>query len=322
MPVSICSSDLISEFGTDVRVGLGRSGQKTLPSKYLYDDIGSLLFEVICLLPEYGLTRADERILKGQADEIADRMRYPAQVTELGAGTGKKSRWILETLCRRQPTTYYPIEISSGALDICHCRLACLESLTFKGFKGTYLGGLKEVSKQRSKGESLAVLFLGSTIGNFDVDQAQSFLCEVQRNMVSGDVLLLGTDLKKPLVRLLPAYNDSLGMTAAFNLNLLARINHELGANFDLTKFQHDARYNSQTSSIEMHLVSDVGQSVFVSHSDLEVSFHKGETIWTESCRKFELEEVFRMAKKTGFRCKAQWVDEEWPFAVSLFEVA
>ena len=160
--------DLVSEFAADVRAGLGGSGQKTLPSKYLYDDIGSLLFEVICLLPEYGVTRAEGRVLRGHADEIADRMGFPAHVVELGAGTGKKARWILGPLCRRQPTTYYPIDISPAALEICRRELASLESLTFKGFGGTYLKGMEEVGAQRPKGKSLAVLFLGSTLGNFD----------------------------------------------------------------------------------------------------------------------------------------------------------
>lgn len=319
MSSSAPSVDLGSEFAADVRAGLGGSGQKTLPSKYLYDDIGSLLFEVICLLPEYGVTRADERVLRGHADEIAERMGFPAQVVELGAGTGKKTRWILGPLCRRQPTTYYPIEISPAALEICRQELASLESLTFKGFEGTYLKGMEEVGAQRPRGKSLAVLFLGSTLGNFDGGGAESFLCEVQRSMIPGDALLLGTDLIKPLAQMLPAYNDSLGVTAAFNLNVLARMNRKLGANFDLTRFRHDARYNPQASSIEMHLVSEVDQSVSIPHCDLEVSFRKGETIWTESCRKFKLDEVPRMAERTGFRCEAQWTDEEWPFAVSLF---
>ena len=319
MSSSAPSVDLSSEFAAEVRAGLGHDGQKTLPSKYLYDDIGSLLFEVICLLPEYGVTRADERVLRGHADEIAERMGFPAHVVELGAGTGKKTRWILGPLCRRQPTIYYPIEISPAALEICRQELASLESLTFKGFEGTYLKGMEEVGAQRPKGESLAVLFLGSTLGNFDGGEAEWFLSQVQRSMMPGDALLLGTDLVKPLAQLLPAYNDSLGITAAFNLNVLARMNRDLGANFDLSRFRHDARYNSKASRIEMHLVSEVDQSVSISHCDLVVSFRKGETIRTESCRKFKLDEALQMAKRTGFRCKAQWIDEEWPFAVSLF---
>ena len=319
MSSSAPSVDLVSEFAADVRTGLGGSGQKTLPSKYFYDDVGSLLFEVICLLPEYGVTRAEERVLRGHADEIAERMGFPAHVVELGAGTGKKPRWILGPLCRRQPTTYYPIDISPSALEICRRVLASLESLTFKGFEGTYLKGMEEVGAQRPKGKSLAVLFLGSTLGNFDGGGAESFLCEVQRSMIPGDGLLLGTDLVKPLAQMLPAYNDSLGVTAAFNLNVLARLNREMGANFDLTRFRHDARYNPQASGIEMHLVSEMNQSVFIRQCDLEVSFRKEETIWTESCRKFKPDEVARMAERTGFRCEAQWIDEEWPFAVSLF---
>ena len=309
----------MSEFSADVRAGLGHAGQKTLPSKYLYDEVGSALFEVISLLPEYGLARADERLLRGNAEEITQRMGYPAQVAELGAGAGKKTRWILEPLCRRHTTAYYPIEISPAALERCRRELDSLESLSFQGIEATYLKGMEDLGTRRQREKPLAVLFLGSTLGNFDGGGSETFLRAVRRYLIPDDQLLLSTDLEKPPAKMLPAYNDALGVTAAFNLNVLARLNRELGANFDLIQFRHDARYNPQASRIEMHLVSEVDQSVSIRQCDLEVSFRKEETIWTESCHKFKPDEVARMAGRTGFRCEAQWIDEEWPFAVSLF---
>ena len=319
MPSSSSAVDWMSEFAADVRAGLGHAGQKTLPSKYLYDEVGSALFEVISLLPEYGLTRADERLLRGYAEEITQRMVYPAQVAELGAGAGKKTRWILEPLCRRHTTTYYPIEISPAALERCRRELDSLESLSFQGIEATYLKGMEDLSTRRQREKPLAVLFLGSTLGNFDGGGSETFLRALRRYLIPDDQLLLSTDLEKPPAQMLPAYNDALGVTAAFNLNMLARLNRELGANFDLTRFRHDARHNPQASRIEMHLVSEVDQSVSIRRCDLKVSFRKEETIWTESSHKFKPDEVARMAGRTGFRCEAQWIDEEWPFAVSLF---
>ena len=164
----------------------------------------------------------------------------------------------------------------------------------------------------------MLVLFLGSTIGNFDRDAAERFLTEVRRILFPGDALLLGTDLEKPLPQLLAAYDDSLGVTAAFNLNLLARINRELGADFDLAAFRHEARYNTAHQRVEMHLRSMRDQIVTIPRSGCSVSFLKDETIWTESSHKYRAEDISAMAQRNGFRCDSQWIDSEWPFAESL----
>ena len=319
MPVSTTTGDSISEFAAEVHAGLTREGQKTLPSKYLYDAIGSTLFEVICLLPEYGPTDADDRILRRHAESILECMRFPKQVAELGSGSGKKTRWLLESLCRRALTTYYPIEISRSALDQCERELASLKALTIVEFETTYLEGIAEVVTHRRREEPLAVLFLGSTLGNFERDAAASFLTDVRRCLLPGDSLLVGTDLQKPVPQMIRAYNDSLGVTAAFNLNILVRMNRELGANFNLSQFRHEASYNADETRMEMHIVSRVDQTVNLPECDLTISFPKGETIWTESSYKFTVEEVAKLGERHGFYCDSQWVDEEWPFAESLF---
>jgi dimethylhistidine N-methyltransferase len=307
-----------SEFALDVCSGLTKPEQKELPSKYLYDQVGSRLFEVICELPEYGLTRADERLLRLHASEIVGRVPGHIAIAELGSGSGKKTRWILEALSRHRPTSYYPIEISAAALAMCERELADIDSISIVGFEHEYLDGLLKVAARRQDGQRILVLFLGSTIGNFDRPADVSFLREMRLILQPGDALLLGTDLQKPILQLIEAYDDPLGVTAAFNLNLLARINRELDADFVLEQFEHVARFNSVTRSIEMHLRSRQDQIVTIHKTGLSVPILENETIWTESCHKYSPQEVVSMAEDAGFRCDAQWIDHEWPFAENL----
>ena len=308
----------VSEFADAVRDGLTKSGQKELPSKYLYDEVGSALFETICVLPEYGLTRADARLLETHARDIVERMPLPISVAELGSGTGKKTRWILEALSRRQRTFYYPIEISPSALAACEKEMGQIDLVSVVGYEQTYLDGLRAVVKGRDSQEHLLVLFLGSTIGNFDREMGDEFLREVRSILRRGDALLLGTDLEKDEETQVLAYDDPAGVTAAFNKNLLARINRELGADFDLSQFRHEARWNRDERRIEMHLRSMSAQSVTIPAALTRVDFGEGETIWTESSHKYRANEVLAMAKRTGFRCEGQWIDEDWPFAQNL----
>lgn len=319
---TVTAAVALTRFAADVACGLSRPGQKQLPSKYFYDGLGSRLFEAITALPEYGLTRAEKRILSRHARDIAARLPDSTIVCELGSGNGGKTRWILEALGRRQPTDYYPVEISRTALTMCERQLSDLESVTVMGLECEYIDGLLEVAARRRPGQAIAVLFLGSTLGNLESAAAMRFLAEMRRILEPGDALILGTDLQKPVPVLLAAYDDPLGVTAAFNLNLLARINRELGADFELSQFQHVARFNVASRSIEMHLRSRCCQRVRIPAAGLEVSFRQGETIWTESCHKFSLEEVDQLARHSGFRCEAQWVDREWAFADSLLVAA
>jgi uncharacterized SAM-dependent methyltransferase len=201
---------------------------------------------------------------------------------------------------------------------MCQRELSDIDSLSIVGFEREYLDGLLEVAAHRQRGQRLFVLFLGSTIGNFDRPAGVKFLAEVRRILEPGDSLLLGTDLEKSSAQLLKAYDDELGVTAAFNLNLLARINRELDADFDLGQFVHTARINREARSVEMHLRSKRQQTVCIPAAYLRVEFLEGETIWTESSHKYSADEVFQMASNAGFRCEAQWIDEQWPFAENL----
>ena len=311
--------DVGSSFAEAARDGLGRPGQKELPSMYLYDDVGSALFEVITKLPEYGLTRAEERILMRHSDAIAERLGSQWMVVELGSGNGRKTRRLLEALARHQSTTYCPIEISSTALVSCERELDDLPQVSILGFESEYLDGLSRAVARRQPGEGVVVLFLGSSIGNFDRAPGEEFLRKIRLALRPGDTLLLGTDLEKPLTQLIPAYDDSIGVTAVFNRNLLARINRELGGDFDLARFEHVALYNAPQRRIEMHLRSIETQTVTIKEANFRTTFRRDETIWTESCHKYRKAEVPQMAERTGFECVAQWVDEEWPFAENLF---
>lgn len=318
MLVHAIASGSTYDFAEDVRAGLMRPGQKELPSKYLYDDVGSSLFEVISHLPEYGLTRADERLLRRHSREIVDRLSGPVAVAELGSGSGKKTRWLLEAFCRRQHTSYYPVEISHSALVMCERELSDIDAISIVGFEREYLDGLLEVASCRKRGQRLFVLFLGSTIGNFDRLAGIKFLSSVRSILETGDSLLLGTDLEKPAAQLIAAYDDELGVTAAFNLNLLARVNRELGADFDLRHFAHVAKINHEARSVEMHLESLRRQIVSIPAAEVDVEFQEGETIWTESSHKYSADEVVETARNAGFRCEVQWIDEQWPFAENL----
>lgn len=307
---------LENAFAQDVRAGLGRSGQKTLPCDYLYDQIGSALFEAITFLPEYGLTRADARLIEQYASAVIERLPGKLLVAELGSGSGNKTYAILDRLRARQAVTYYPIDISRGALTAC---AQCLGPLgTVIPLEASYLEGLRAVEARRARGESLLVLFLGSTIGNFEPDSALNFLYRVRQCLKPGDALLLGTDLVKPVEQLLVAYDDPAGVTAAFNLNLLARMNRELDADFDVRQFAHLACYRAQEQRIEMHLRSRIAQTVQIRAADLTVEFTPDETICTEASHKFRPEQISPLARAAGFRLVEQWIDCEWPFAENL----
>jgi L-histidine Nalpha-methyltransferase len=302
MPASAaCSADILN--------GLTHPGQKRLPSWLLYDAAGSALFEAITHLDEYGLTRADERVILVHAREVAERLPGTV-VAELGSGTGRKTRAIVDAL---QTPAYFPIDLSRTALAACERNLG--DVTTVYPIEGDYLAGLARVTAR-----PLLVLFLGSTIGNFDRAGANEFLRSVRTLLHAGDALLIGADLIKPLPQLLAAYDDQVGVTAAFNRNMLARLNRECGADFNVRLWQHEARWNTAESSVEMHLRTAVAQTVRIAGRTLQ--FAAGETIWTESSRKFTLPELDAMAAETGFAVEAVFTDAEWPFAECLYRPA
>ena len=307
----------ITEFESDVCVGLTKPGQKELYSKYFYDDLGTALFEAITLLPEYGLTRADVRLLQQHARELPGRAGHPSVIVELGSGSGDKAREVLPYFVVERRVTYCPIDLSGAALSRCQRDLDDIRNLEIVPIEDSYIRGLTSASKLRKAGSPLLVLFLGSSIGNFEPQVASSFLLTLRENLKPGDVFLLSTDLVKPVERMLAAYDDPIGLTAAFNLNLLARINRVLGSSFDLSNFRHEARYNEAEQRIEMHLRSTTKQTVYIS-KDFSVELEQDETIWTESSYKFLPEQIRSLAERSGFKCELQWIDNEWPFAQSL----
>ena len=308
----------VQEFAVAVCDSLSKVDQRELPSKYLYDDLGTALFEAITLLPEYGLTRAEARLLRRHARDILDHLPPPITVIELGSGTGRKTRWLLEALADREPVAYFPIDISAAALIKCHQELGHVAAVSIVGLEKSYRDGLQEAAAHRRADQALLVLFLGSSIGNFDPTAAEDFLRDIRHQLRPGDALLLGTDIEKSIHDMLLAYDDLTGVTAAFNLNLLARINRELGGNFILRHFQHVVRYDEGDRRIEMHLRSTRRQTISIQAADFDCTFREGETIWTEACHKFRVEEISGIAQRTGFLLEAQWIDTEWAFAESL----
>lgn len=311
-----------AELIADVRAGLLREGQKELPSKYLYDALGSALYEAICLLPEYGLHRAGARLMQRYSAEIGRRTKSASIIAELGSGSGDITRPLLEEIAKHRPVHYFPIDISAHALERCTQELGALRGVGFNPLELSYFDGLAEVVRRRAPGESILALFLGSTIGNIDRGDVAGFLGGVRRLLRHGDSLVLAADLEKPVPELISAYNDAAGVTSSFNLNLLSRLNRELEAGFNLGEFRHEARWVGDARRIEMHLVARTYQVVSIPAANLRVEFRAGESIWTESCHKFNRVEIAGVALRAGFRVEALWVDPEWPFAQVLLSPA
>lgn len=292
---------------------------KQLQSKYLYDALGSSLFEAICRLPWYRITRSELRLLRERAPEIAADLDDPVTILELGCGSGEKLAVLaeaLEGLGRR--ALVHLIDISPTALEQSEQRLGRIEYFSVIEHRLTYEEGLRRASRRRLVNGPMLVLFLGSNIGNFDPDVAQAFLREIHDALEPGDAFLLGADLVKDEEELRLAYDDPLGVTAAFNKNLLVRINRELGANFDLAAFRHRMIWNTEHQRVEMHLESLRRQEVTVAGADVVARFEEGETIWTESSYKYLPEGLVALGERAGFRCAQQWLDPEAGFALTL----
>jgi dimethylhistidine N-methyltransferase len=310
----------VSPFARDVRDRLLQL-PKTLPSKYLYDPLGSALFEAICRLPWYGVTRAEQRLLAREARAIG-RAADPAFLAELGPGSGEKLAVLARGLADIQPRLHlHLIDISAAAIDLATHTLGDLPQATITSARQTYEDGLRGLTHVRPAEGRAMVLFLGSNIGNFDLPEATALLRQARAALRAGDTLLLGVDLVKPEHDLLLAYDDPLGVTAAFNKNLLARMNSELGATFQLDRFAHRAIWDAEASRIEMHLVSLQDQEVDIPGAGCRVSFRRDETIWTESSYKYTTDDIEQLGAAAGFVQRAQWTDQEGQFALTLFAV-
>jgi L-histidine Nalpha-methyltransferase len=296
------------QFADDVRHYLSLSPRQ-LPSRYLYDELGSALFMAICHLPWYRITRTETRLLSGHADHIFTHGAPPSTLVELGPGDGEKlSIVVAANSCRIR--TVHLVDLSRVALEAATCALSRSPELHIVTHQAPYEAGLADAMiDKRASGRTL-VLFLGSNIGNFDPTDAAAMLQKIRGELTAGDVLLLGADLVKPERDLLLAYDDPLGVTAAFNRNLLVRMNRELGADFDAHGFTHRAVWNPEMSRVEMHLVSIRRQHVRVPASDLAMTFEAGETIWTESSYKYGADEVRNMLDRAGFNVIEQWTKD------------
>lgn len=317
--VEVFESSTLARFATAVCQGLS-STPKTMSPEYFYDDVGSALFEAITVLPEYGLTRADRRILSRHAPAIARRASTGCSVLELGSGSGSKTAHVLRAIAGKQGrVAYYPIDVSQAALDACERELSGVA--TVRPIQADFVQGVQQ-AMQYAGGRPVLVLFLGSTIGNFDREAAAKLLKQLRAELSKGDQMLIGADLVKPASELVLAYDDPAGITAAFNKNVLSRMNRELGANFDVRRFRHEARYNQREKRVEMHLVSTCSQTVEIRLASCLAAFRPGESIWTESSHKYELPELKKMAEQAGFEIAASWTDEQWPFCESLWNAA
>lgn len=312
-----------SSFAEDVRAGLTDS-RKSLSPKYFYDDLGSQLFEAICHLPEYYLTRAEREILRNHAAEIVALAGGPARLVELGSGSAEKTRYLIQALLDRQGSLQYlPIDISSASLERSSLELLQIyPRLSITAYAADYFTALKALAEGTGGGERTIALFLGSNIGNFDPDASRAFLSEVRRVLKPGDALLVGADLKKAAEVLIPAYDDALGVTSAFNRNLLVRMNRELEADFEVAKFRHRADYNEELGRVEIRMVSLEQQTVRLRALDLEITFREGETIHTENSYKFDVEQLAEMARATGFALEKTWLDSAQRFSFNLFSAS
>jgi len=305
-------------FAAEVTESLQRQPRQ-LPSKYLYDELGSSLFEAICRLPWYRVTRAESGLLARHGPDILAPLARPLSIAELGCGSGDKLATLVEH-ADEDIAAVELIDISKSALDMAMRRIEPLRVIDVVTHHGRYEEGLDQLRRRRRDG-SLLVLFLGSNIGNFDSPAAREFLEQIHGALRPGGALLLGTDLVKPARELLLAYDDPLQVTAAFNRNLLRRVNDELGGTFDLDGFSHRAVWNEARHRIEMHIVSRRRQTVRIAAAGLEITFEPEESIWTESSYKYEPHAIVEDAARAGFALGQQWLDERAGFALTRFTV-
>jgi len=295
----------------EVLAGLARS-PKELPAKYFYDETGSALFERICELPEYYLTRAEMQLMERHVHDMAAFLAADCELIEFGCGSGRKTRLLLEAL---QPLAFVPIDISHAALQAaCSALAGDFPGVRISALLADYTRPIPYPRNNDLPIRRRAVYFPGSTVGNFTRDEARAFLRMVRQLAGEGGALLIGVDLKKDAALLHAAYNDAAGVTAAFNLNMLAHLNRRLGADFDLGAFVHVAFYDEALGRIEMHLRALRDQSVVV--AERPFAFGQGEMMRTEISCKYAVDEFGEMGRSAGFDPARIWFDDEHRFAV------
>lgn len=307
---------VIKDFQRDVRAGL-TAPRKSLPPRWFYDDLGSALFDAICFLPEYYVMRAEGEVFATYREEIVDAFGPGVRLVELGSGTARKTRLLLDVLTRRQANVeYVPVDVDAGMLErSAHELHNEYANLTVRPVSTDFTQPSRALAEAGASDLRTIVLFLGSTIGNLDPDAAVAMLRDLRKALRPGDALFLGADLRKSRDVLEPAYDDPLGVTAAFNLNVLVRINRELGGHFALDAFRHRAFYDEVHGRIEMHLVSTRVQRVRIDALELEIAFEEGETIHTESSYKHDEHTLASLAAGSGFSIEKRWTDSRGWFA-------
>ena len=318
LPRDIDSTQL-AQFASDVQYYLTQDPRQ-LPSRYLYDALGSALFEAICHLPWYRITRAEERLLARRGADVL-RTEHPSTVVELGSGSGEKLRMLIEAGDPgRNPIDVHLVDVSASALETSARALQSFDNIRVFSHQAAYEEGLTDVARDRPDDDRALVLFLGSNIGNYDPPGANAFLRGLRAQLRAGDALLLGADLVKPEHELQLAYDDPLGVTAAFNRNLLVRINRELDGDFDVTQFAHQAVWNASQARIEMHLVARSKQSIHIHAAQVVFTMAPGDRIWTESSYKYRPAEIVHLLERAAFRVMTQWIGHVDQFALTLVE--
>lgn len=317
----LARQDGLADFAGDVRRGLSGNPKQLFP-KHLYDELGSQLFEAICRVDEYYLTRAEKEILSERADDIVASIPQCRTLIELGSGSAEKTVKIIEALLLHQTELLFiPVDISASALEkSSRALLAAYPALRIEAYAADYLEGL-DAMQPLPPGPAL-ILFLGSNIGNFEKAEARTFLQAIRRMLRKGDALLLGADLKKDRATLEAAYNDALGVTRAFIVNELARINRELGGDFDLWAFGLRSVYNEEAGCVEVYLESLRSQSVNIRSLDLSLSFAAGERILMEHSYKYSVDDLSSLATESGLELTTTWLDERQRFSSNLFRAA
>ena len=310
------STKIEKSFAEEISFSLNQNS-KFINPKFFYDKKGSKLFESICLLPEYYPTRTEISILKKLKHDLPSYLDENINLVELGSGTSVKTRLILDIFTKLQPKTeYFPIDISEILTESSEQLLKDYDTLHITGIIDTYEGGLEFLKSYDDKKN--LILFLGSSFGNFTPDDGKLFLEKIFSTMKSGDLFLIGLDLVKGKNILESAYDDSQGVTAKFNLNVLSRINDELDADFDINNFSHYSIYNENDQRIEMNLKSLVSQSVIIGKSNLSLNLDKGELIHTEYSHKYHISQIKKLLSDVGFEFKNMWLDDEKHFSLTL----
>jgi dimethylhistidine N-methyltransferase len=308
----------MESLASEARAGLTAT-PKRIPCRFFYDEVGSQIFEEICELPEYYLTRAESEILRDRAEDVARRFSLPISLVELGSGSATKTRLLIEALLREHGSlSYIPVDISPSALEASALQLLDdYKRLEIRAIAGEYQDGLRRIRRDSQRPK--LILWLGSSIGNLDRSSAERFVSNLRGGMNLEDRLLLGIDLRKDRSVLESAYDDSRGVTARFNRNLLARINRELGGHFDVETFDFQAIYDEAGGKVISHLRSQRDQTVRIDDLGLDVEFAAGETIHTENSFKYSWAEIDVLARCTGFALEEHWLDAKNRYSVNLF---